>query len=64
MVSHRSGETEDVTIADIVVGIRAGQIVSLSDLLLLIQVRSNSIVENRSSLQIRASGEAQPASTH
>ena len=28
MVSHRSGETEDVTIADIVVGIRAGQIVS------------------------------------
>ncbi|KAL2122907.1 hypothetical protein VTJ04DRAFT_3362 [Mycothermus thermophilus] len=26
MVSHRSGETEDVTIADIVVGIRAGQI--------------------------------------
>ena len=28
MVSHRSGETEDVTIADIVVGLRAGQIVS------------------------------------
>lgn len=26
MVSHRSGETEDVTISDIVVGIRAGQI--------------------------------------
>jgi enolase len=26
MVSHRSGETEDVTIADIAVGIRAGQI--------------------------------------
>ena len=26
MVSHRSGETEDVTIADIVVGVRAGQI--------------------------------------
>lgn len=26
MVSHRSGETEDVTIADIVVGIRAGEI--------------------------------------
>jgi len=26
MVSHRSGETEDVTIADIVVGLRAGQI--------------------------------------
>jgi len=26
MVSHRSGETEDVTIADVVVGIRAGQI--------------------------------------
>lgn len=26
MVSHRSGETEDVTIADIVVGIRSGQI--------------------------------------
>jgi enolase len=26
MVSHRSGETEDITIADIVVGIRAGQI--------------------------------------
>lgn len=26
MVSHRSGETEDVTIADLVVGIRAGQI--------------------------------------
>lgn len=26
MVSHRSGETEDVTIADIVVGARAGQI--------------------------------------
>lgn len=25
-VSHRSGETEDVTIADVVVGIRAGQI--------------------------------------
>ena len=26
MVSHRSGETEDVTIADIVIGLRAGQI--------------------------------------
>ncbi|KAF2280952.1 enolase [Westerdykella ornata] len=26
MVSHRSGETEDVTIADIVVGLRSGQI--------------------------------------
>jgi enolase len=26
MVSHRSGETEDVTIADIAVGLRAGQI--------------------------------------
>jgi len=26
MVSHRSGETEDVTIADLVVGLRAGQI--------------------------------------
>ncbi|KAI9757108.1 MAG: 26S proteasome subunit rpt4 [Chaenotheca gracillima] len=26
MVSHRSGETEDVTIADVVVGLRAGQI--------------------------------------
>jgi len=26
MVSHRSGETEDVTIADIVVGLRAGQL--------------------------------------
>ena len=26
MVSHRSGETEDVTIADIVVGLRTGQI--------------------------------------
>jgi hypothetical protein len=30
MVSHRSGETEDVTIADIAVGLRAGQIVSLN----------------------------------
>ncbi len=30
MVSHRSGETEDVTISDIVVGIRAGQIVSMA----------------------------------
>jgi hypothetical protein len=30
MVSHRSGETEDVTIADIAVGLRAGQIVSIS----------------------------------
>lgn len=28
MVSHRSGETEDVTISDIVVGLRTGQIVS------------------------------------
>lgn len=28
MVSHRSGETEDVTIADIVVGLRAGQLKS------------------------------------
>jgi enolase len=27
MVSHRSGETEDVTIADIAVGLRTGQIV-------------------------------------
>jgi enolase len=26
MVSHRSGETEDVTIADISVGLRSGQI--------------------------------------
>ena len=26
MVSHRSGETEDVTISDIVVGIRSGEI--------------------------------------
>jgi enolase len=26
MVSHRSGETEDVTISDVVVGIRSGQI--------------------------------------
>lgn len=26
MVSHRSGETEDVSIADIVVGLRCGQI--------------------------------------
>jgi enolase len=26
IVSHRSGETEDVTIADIVVGLHAGQI--------------------------------------
>ncbi len=26
VVSHRSGETEDVTIADIVVGLNAGQI--------------------------------------
>ena len=26
MVSHRSGETEDITIADIVVGLRAGEI--------------------------------------
>lgn len=26
MVSHRSGETEDVTISDIVVGLRCGQI--------------------------------------
>ena len=26
MVSHRSGETEDVTISDIVVGLRTGQI--------------------------------------
>ena len=30
MVSHRSGETEDVTIADISVGLRCGQIVSLN----------------------------------
>jgi enolase len=30
MVSHRSGETEDVTIADIAVGLRAGQIVSMN----------------------------------
>jgi enolase len=30
MVSHRSGETEDVTIADIAVGLRCGQIVSES----------------------------------
>lgn len=29
MVSHRSGETEDVTIADIAVGLRCGEIVSL-----------------------------------
>ena len=28
MVSHRSGETEDVTISDIVTGLRTGQIVS------------------------------------
>jgi Enolase, C-terminal TIM barrel domain len=28
MVSHRSGETEDVTIADIAVGLRCGEIVS------------------------------------
>lgn len=28
MVSHRSGETEDVTIADIVVGLRSGQLKS------------------------------------
>jgi len=35
MVSHRSGETEDVTIADIVVGLRAGQIVSIRDVLLV-----------------------------
>ena len=33
MVSHRSGETEDVTISDIVVGIRAGQIVRYSSFL-------------------------------
>jgi len=26
LMRHRSGETEDVTIADIVVGLRAGQI--------------------------------------
>jgi enolase len=26
MVSHRSGETEDTTIADLVVGLRTGQI--------------------------------------
>ena len=26
MVSHRSGETEDTTIADLVVGLNAGQI--------------------------------------
>jgi enolase len=26
MVSHRSGETEDITIADIAVGLRCGQI--------------------------------------
>ena len=26
MVSHRSGETEDVTIADIAMGLRTGQI--------------------------------------
>ena len=26
MVSHRSGETEDVTIADIAVGLRSGEI--------------------------------------
>jgi len=31
MVSHRSGETEDVTISDISVGLRAGEIVSDSD---------------------------------
>ena len=29
MVSHRSGETEDVTISDIVVGLRTGQIVRI-----------------------------------
>ena len=30
MVSHRSGETEDVTIADISVGLRCGQIVRIN----------------------------------
>lgn len=64
MVSHRSGETEDVTIADIVVGLRAGEIktgapVSLSTtcivlyhLLTMFQARSERLAKLNQILRI------------
>ena len=64
MVSHRSGETEDVTIADIVVGIRAGQIVSHHFLSETSESISDNCTENRCSLQIRTPGQTQSNPTH
>ena len=62
MVSHRSGETEDVTISDIVVGIRAGQIVSPRPSCLVAAILI--VTENWSPMPFGAAGKAQPNSSH
>jgi hypothetical protein len=58
MVSHRSGETEDVTIADIAVGLRCGEIVSL--LPMDITAIADQNTENRCPSSFRTSCQAQP----
>jgi len=59
MVSHRSGETEDVTIADISVGLRAGQIVRKTP-------RNARLTpsESRRPVPLGAPGQVQPAHPH
>jgi enolase len=62
MVSHRSGETEDVTIADIAVGLRCGQIVSQSSI-----QRTNTALTNLEiwcTMQKRAPCQVQPDLTY
>lgn len=75
MVSHRSGETEDTFIADLVVGLCTGQVThththksTSSSLLQLEDIQHSFFVlfcvasdKDRSSLSIRASGQIQSA---
>jgi hypothetical protein len=61
MVSHRSGETEDVTIADISVGLRAGQIVRETPLATAWLTHTT---ESRCPVPLGAPGQVQPAHPH
>ena len=68
MVSHRSGETEDTFIADLVVGLGTGQVRSSSLSLPLslshVDLFSFESDQNRRTLPFRTLGQIQPIATH
>ena len=64
MVSHRSGETEDTFIADLVVGLGTGQVRPNMASLAHVDFFSFESDQNRRTLPFRALGQIQPTVTH